>query len=63
MFSEKRIKDKLVAISEKTGWIPEYHSLSDIESFNAHFEALADKAEREEGKQAKLQLFRVRWDR
>jgi len=65
MFSEKRIKDKLVAISEKTGWIPEYHSLSDIESFNAHFEALADKAEREEGKreyvQDRLNYDELKW--
>lgn len=55
MFSSSRVKDKLIAISEKTSWIPEYHSLSAIESFNSHFDALADKAERDEGNRAFVQ--------
>ncbi len=49
MFSEKRVIEKLDAISKETGWLPEYHSLSEIESFNSHFNAIADKAEREMG--------------
>ena len=49
MFSQRRVVEKLTAISEKTGWVPEYHTLSEIEAFNSHFDALADKAERDEG--------------
>ena len=61
MFSARRTVEKLEAISKKLAevdkrvWIPEYHTLSEIESFNAHFEALADKAEREEGSRAYVQ--------
>lgn len=46
MFSERRIIEKLDAISKKTGWIPEYHTLREIESFNSHFIELGRKAER-----------------
>ena len=55
MFSESRVREKLIAISDRTGWVPEYHSLSAIEAFNAHFDALADKAEREEGRREYVQ--------
>ena len=33
------------AKSETGLWIPEYHSISQIDSFNSHFKALAEKAE------------------
>jgi hypothetical protein len=33
------------AQSETGLWIPEYHSISQIDSFNSHFKALAEKAE------------------
>src|ERR1700733_13968577 len=36
---------KLEAISQKTSWVPEYHSLSQIDSFNSHFEELGRKSE------------------
>lgn len=61
MFSAKKAIEKLDAISkkllevDKRVWIPEYHSLTAIESFNSHFEALADKAERQEGNRAYVQ--------
>ena len=49
MFSERKVIEKLEAISKKDGWIPEYHSQSEIDSFNSHFNALAKKAEDDEG--------------
>lgn len=47
MFSERKVIEKLDVLSskDKSGWIPEYHSLSEIESFNSHFTALENKAE------------------
>jgi hypothetical protein len=61
MFSEKKVIEKLESVSkklletDKTIWIPEYHRLSEIESFNAHFNAIADKAERETGNRSEAQ--------
>jgi hypothetical protein len=49
MFSEKRVIEKLSILSDKTNWIPEYHSRSEIDAFNSHFNDLANKAERDEG--------------
>jgi hypothetical protein len=52
MFSKKLATEQLSMLSEhsaksETGlWIPEYHSISKIDSFNAHFKSLAEKAER-----------------
>ena len=46
MFSEKRVIEKIEAVSKKTNWLPEYHSLSQIEAFNSHFKAIQQKAER-----------------
>jgi len=34
--------------SETGLWIPEYHSISQIDSFNSHFNAIAERAERNE---------------
>lgn len=45
MFSARMAMEKLEQVSKKTGWVPEYHSLSQIESFNSHYEAIAAKAE------------------
>lgn len=45
MFSQRLAAEKLEAISRKTGWIPEYHSPSYIESFNSHFQELERKAD------------------
>src|ERR1700734_1769399 len=45
MFSQRMALHKLEQISQKTGWIPEYHTLSQIESFHSHFVALGKKAE------------------
>ena len=45
MFSQRMAYEKLEAISKKTGWIPEYHNLSQIESFNSHFIELGRKSE------------------
>ncbi|MHB1952110.1 MAG: hypothetical protein ACYCOU_00055 [Sulfobacillus sp.] len=51
MFSKRLATEHLQALSEHSVkseaglWIPEYHSLSQIESFNAHFRALAERAE------------------
>jgi hypothetical protein len=45
MFSQRVAQAKLQAISEKTAWIPEYHSLSQIESFDSHFRELGRKSE------------------
>src|ERR1700744_5532019 len=45
MFSQRRALAKLETISSRTGWVPEYHTLSQIDSFNSHFESLARKAE------------------
>ncbi|MFZ3343335.1 MAG: hypothetical protein WA213_20830 [Terriglobales bacterium] len=53
MFSKRLATDQLQMLSEHSAkseaglWIPEYHSLSQIESFNAHFKTLAEKAERD----------------
>ena len=53
MFSKRLATDQLSMLSEasaksETGlWIPEYHSISQIDSFNSHFKSLAEKAERE----------------
>ena len=53
MFSKRLATEQLSMLSEasaksETGlWIPEYHSLSQIDSFNAHFKTLAEKAERD----------------
>lgn len=51
MFSRRLATEQLQMLSEdsaksETGlWLPEYHSISAIESFNSHFKALAEKAE------------------
>jgi hypothetical protein len=51
MFSKRLATEQLSMLSEhsaqsETGlWIPEYHSISQIDSFNSHFKALAEKAE------------------
>ena len=47
MFSQRLAYEKLEALAKasKTGWIPEYHSLSEIDSFNSHFAAIQQKAE------------------
>src|SRR5580698_8692039 len=45
MFSQRKALLKLEQISSKTGWIPEYHTLSQIESFDSHFKDLGKKAE------------------
>lgn len=50
MFSKRLATEQLSLLSEasaksETGlWIPEYHSLSQIDSFNSHFKVLAEKA-------------------
>ena len=55
MFSKRLATERLQALSEHSAqtegglWIPEYHSLSQIESFNAHFKAIGEKAERDGG--------------
>ena len=52
MFSKKVATEKLAKLSEYSVqtegglWIPEYHSVSAIDSFNSHFKALGEKAER-----------------
>ena len=45
MFSQRLALHKLEQISQKTGWVPEYHSLSQIESFDSHFKELGKKAD------------------
>src|ERR1700722_15491368 len=45
MFSQRLALEKLEAISRKTGWVPEYHSISYIDGFNAHFAELGRKSE------------------
>ncbi len=45
MFSQGLAQAKLEAISQKTGWIPQYHTVAYIESFEAHFKELGRKAE------------------
>jgi hypothetical protein len=53
IFSKRLATEQLSMLSEasaksETGlWIPEYHSISQIDSFNAHFKTLAEKAERD----------------
>lgn len=55
MFSRRLATEQLQMLSEASAksesglWIPEYHSLSQIESFNAHFKAIGEKAERDGG--------------
>lgn len=49
MFSERKVIEKLEILSKKDNWIPEYHTQSEIDSFNSHFNALAKKAEDDEG--------------
>ncbi len=50
MFSRRLATEQLSLLSEassksETGlWIPEYHSISQIDSFNSHFKSLAEKA-------------------
>lgn len=46
MFSARLVIHKLEALSKNTAWVPEYHSLSEIESFNSHFKAIGDRCER-----------------
>ena len=49
MFSKRLATAQLAMLSEasaqsETGlWIPEYHSLSQIDSFNSHFKVMAKK--------------------
>jgi hypothetical protein len=45
MFSQRMALEKLEAISRKTGWVPEYHSISYIDGFNSHFAELGKKSE------------------
>jgi len=45
MFSQRLALEKLQKISDRTGWIPNYHSLSEIESFDSHFKELGKKAD------------------
>jgi hypothetical protein len=45
MFSQRMAWQKLELISRKTGLVPEYHSLSQIESFDSHFKELGKKSE------------------
>ncbi len=45
MFSRRMAQEKLEHISAKTGWIPEYHRISEIESFNSHFAELGRRSE------------------
>lgn len=47
MFSERKIVEKLETIGKNTNWIPEYHSLAEIESFNSHFVELGNRCERD----------------
>ncbi|MDE2099398.1 MAG: hypothetical protein KGL39_19255 [Patescibacteria group bacterium] len=53
MFSQKKVVEKLEAISQKEAevnkriWIPQYHSLAEIDSFNSHFIELGRKCERD----------------
>lgn len=45
MFSQRMAQQKLEAISARTGWVPEYHTLSQIESFDSHFQELGRRAD------------------
>ena len=45
MFSQRAAYEKLEQISKRTGWIPEYHNLSQIESFDSHFKELGKKSD------------------
>ena len=45
MFSQRMAQAKLEQISAKTGWIPDYHNLSQIESFDSHFKELGRRAD------------------
>lgn len=47
MFSARKVTEKLQTLSEKINWLPEYHSLAEIESFNSHFKEIQRKAERD----------------
>ena len=50
MFSKRLATDQLQMLSEASAqsdtglWIPEYHSLSQIDSFNSHFKSIGEKA-------------------
>jgi len=45
VFSQQMAYAKLESVSARTGWIPEYHTLSQIESFHSHFVELGKKAD------------------
>lgn len=45
MFSQRLAYEKLEGISRRTGWVPEYHTLSQIESFQSHFVELGKRAD------------------
>jgi len=47
MFSKLRATEKLERLSKQTGWIPTYHNLGEIDSFNSHFKEIQRRAERE----------------
>jgi hypothetical protein len=53
--------EQLQALSEHSAqsdaglWIPEYHSLSQIESFNSHYSAICEKLESEHGSNAEIE--------
>ena len=52
MFSERMAREQLQSLSEnsvKHGelWIPEYHTISEVDSFNSHFKEIGKKAERD----------------
>ena len=40
MYSERRIQEKIEAIAASTGWQPEYHTQSQIDSFNSHVKSM-----------------------
>ena len=42
MYSQKRINERIETLSEKTSWVPEYHSQNEIDSFNKHVQSLQE---------------------
>lgn len=40
MYSQRRIDERIQAISESTNWLPEYHSTAEIDGFNKHVQSL-----------------------
>jgi hypothetical protein len=46
MFSQIKVNEALSKISRATGWIPEYHSMSEIDSFNSHYKEIESMAEK-----------------